>query len=131
MTAPQEDGDGAFLAMRQALKHAKLQPSKINYVNAHATSTLLGDAAENKAIKRLLLGPDGKRKASEINISSVKGAIGHLLGAAGAVEAIFTTLAIHQVSFTRTNPYVSILMIAERAATNTKPAESRRSARRF
>jgi 3-oxoacyl-[acyl-carrier-protein] synthase II len=97
MTAPKEDGEGAFLAMRQALKHASLKPADIDYVNAHATSTVLGDAAENKAIKRLLLGPEGRTKPSEVNTSSTKGAIGHLLGAAGAVEAIFTMLTIYEV----------------------------------
>lgn len=98
MTAPKEDGEGAFLAMRQALKHAKVKPADVDYINAHATSTILGDAAENKAIKQLLLGPEGKARASEVNVSSTKGAIGHLLGAAGAVEAIFTILAIYHVS---------------------------------
>ena len=97
MTAPREDGEGPYLAMKRALKHAKLAPSAVDYVNAHATSTLLGDAAENRAIKTLMLGPEGRKQASEINVSSTKGAVGHLLGAAGAVETIFTVLAIHEV----------------------------------
>ncbi|KAF2638610.1 3-oxoacyl-synthase-like protein [Massarina eburnea CBS 473.64] len=95
MTAPREDGQGPRLAMKHALRHAGLKPSSIDYINAHATSTPLGDAAENRAIKDLLLGEDGKSKASDINISSTKGAIGHLLGASGSVEAIFTVLAMH------------------------------------
>ncbi|KAJ5653645.1 3-oxoacyl- synthase [Penicillium lividum] len=94
MTAPKENGEGAFMAMKKALKQAQLPPSAVDYVNAHATSTVVGDAAENAAIKSLLLGPEGKQKAEDVNISSTKGAIGHLLGGAGAVEAVFTTLAI-------------------------------------
>jgi hypothetical protein len=97
MTAPREDGQGPRLAMKHALRHAGLNPSAVDYVNAHATSTPLGDAAENRAIKDLLLGENGKDKASEINVSSTKGAIGHLLGAAGSVEAIFSVLAMHNV----------------------------------
>lgn len=97
MTAPQENGEGALLAMKRALKNAKLTPGKVDYVNAHATSTLIGDAAENAAIKSLLLNPEGKERASEINVSSTKGAIGHLLGGAGAIEAVFSILAIHEV----------------------------------
>ncbi|KAH7408667.1 3-oxoacyl-synthase-like protein [Phaeosphaeria sp. MPI-PUGE-AT-0046c] len=95
MTAPRKDGQGPCLAMKHALRHASLQPGAVDYVNAHATSTSLGDAAENRAIRELLLGSEGKEKASKINVSSTKGAIGHLLGAAGSVEAIFTVLAMH------------------------------------
>ena len=96
MTAPEENGQGAYLAMRQALRHAQIEPGQVDYINAHATSTRLGDAAENRAIKSLL-GSDGGLAASSINVSSTKGAIGHLLGAAGAVEAIFAILAIQEV----------------------------------
>lgn len=126
MTAPKEDGEGAFLAMKQALKHAKLKPADVDYVNAHATSTVLGDAAENKAIKRLLLGQEGRRNAAEVNISSTKGAVGHLLGAAGAVEAIFTILAIHHVRV-QTSRYVSqLLTLKEYATTDNQLGASRR-----
>ncbi|PLB50450.1 3-oxoacyl-synthase [Aspergillus steynii IBT 23096] len=96
MTAPKENGEGAFMAMRKALRNAKIQPSMVDYVNAHATSTVVGDAAENAAIKTLLLGPEGKKHAADVNISSTKGAVGHLLGGAGAIEAVFSILAIHE-----------------------------------
>ncbi|PCG91914.1 Thiolase-like, subgroup [Penicillium occitanis (nom. inval.)] len=99
ITAPKENGAGALAAMRKALKHANIPPSAVDYVNAHATSTVVGDAAENAAIKALLLdstGGQGKQKPSDINVSSTKGAIGHLLGGAGAIEAIFSILAIHE-----------------------------------
>lgn len=99
MTAPREDGQGPRLAMQKALRYAGLKPASVDYVNAHATSTPLGDAAENRAIKDLLLGEDGKTYATEINVSSTKGAVGHLLGAAGSVEAIFTILGLHHVSY--------------------------------
>ena len=97
MTAPREDGLGALLAMKRALKNARIRPKDVNYINAHATSTLLGDAAENTAIERLMLGEDGMTSVDEIAVSSTKGAIGHLLGAAGAIEAIFSILAIKEV----------------------------------
>lgn len=94
MTAPHADGNGAARAMKNALRHAGLGPKSIDYVNAHATSTNLGDIAENRAIKSVLLGTGGWQEPSEVNVSSCKGAMGHLLGAAGAVESIFTILAI-------------------------------------
>jgi 3-oxoacyl-[acyl-carrier-protein] synthase II len=97
MTAPREDGQGPYLAMKRALKQAGIKPGSVDYVNAHATSTVLGDAAENRAIKTLLLGEEGYTNAGEVNISSTKGAVGHLLGAAGAVETIFTVLALQNV----------------------------------
>jgi 3-oxoacyl-[acyl-carrier-protein] synthase II len=96
MTAPKENGEGAWMAMKKALKNAGLPPSAVDYVNAHATSTVVGDAAENAAIKTLLLGLGGKQNASEINVSSTKGAVGHLLGGAGALESLFTVLAINE-----------------------------------
>lgn len=97
MTSPKENGEGAYMAMKKALKQAQLRPAAVDYLNAHATSTIVGDAAENAAIKALLLGPEGKEKAADINVSSTKGALGHLLGGAGAIEALISVLAIHEV----------------------------------
>ena len=88
ITAPSEDGDGGFRAMTAAARQAGIDPSEIDYINAHGTSTM-ADGIELKAIERFL----GQR-ASTGTVSSTKSAIGHLLGAAGAVEAIFATLAI-------------------------------------
>ena len=104
MTAPREDGTGALLAMKRALKNAGIRPREIDYINAHATSTPLGDAAENTAITTLMLGEDGVESPSEVSVSSTKGAIGHLLGAAGAIEAIFSILAVKEVcNFSNSN----------------------------
>ncbi len=89
ITSPAEDGDGGFRAMRAALKRAGLQPADIDYVNAHGTSTPLGDEIEFNAVKRLF-----GNAAGQISMSSTKSSIGHLLGAAGAVEAIFCVLAL-------------------------------------
>jgi 3-oxoacyl-[acyl-carrier-protein] synthase II len=89
ITAPTPDGDGAFRCMSMALKRAGIQPKDIQYINAHGTSTPLGDEIELGAVQRLV-GDAGKN----ISMSSTKSCIGHLLGAAGAVEAIFSILAI-------------------------------------
>jgi len=88
ITAPAADGDGAYRSMRMALKRAGVQPSDVHYVNAHGTSTM-GDEIELAAVERLFGNAAGK-----LAMSSTKSAIGHLLGAAGAVEAIYSVLAI-------------------------------------
>ena len=98
MTAPREDGSGALSAMRRALKNAGIKPRQVDYINAHATGTLVGDAAEAAAIRTLMAGEDGVEDESRVTVSSTKGAIGHLLGAAGAIEAVFAVLAIVNVS---------------------------------
>jgi 3-oxoacyl-[acyl-carrier-protein] synthase II len=88
ITAPSEDGDGAYRCMKMALKRAGLDPSDIDYINAHGTSTM-ADTIELGAVERLL-----GDAAGNVSMSSTKSAIGHLLGAAGAMEAVFSALAI-------------------------------------
>ncbi|MBR0757343.1 beta-ketoacyl-ACP synthase II [Bradyrhizobium jicamae] len=89
ITSPSPDGDGGFRSMSAALKRAGLTASDIDYINAHGTSTLVGDEIELGAVERLL-----GNTASKVSMSSTKSAVGHLLGAAGAIEAIFAILAI-------------------------------------
>jgi 3-oxoacyl-[acyl-carrier-protein] synthase II len=88
ITAPSEDGDGAFRCMNMALKRAGVTPSEIDYINAHGTSTM-ADTIELGAVERVV-----GNAAARISMSSTKSSIGHLLGAAGAVEAIFCILAM-------------------------------------
>ena len=88
ITAPSEDGEGGFRSMQMALKRAGLQPFQVDYINAHGTSTM-ADTIELGAVERLL-----GDAAEGVVMSSTKSSIGHLLGAAGAVEAIFCVLAI-------------------------------------
>lgn len=89
ITSPVEDGEGAASSMRNALRDAQMNPDEIGYINAHGTSTPLGDLAETKGIKTVF-GAD-----TRVAVSSTKSMVGHLLGAAGSVEAIFTILALH------------------------------------
>jgi 3-oxoacyl-[acyl-carrier-protein] synthase II len=99
MTAPLEDGDGAARCMNSALRNARLNPDQVDYINAHGTSTPLGDIAETTAVKRSL-----GAHAKKIAVSSTKSMTGHLLGAAGGVEAVFSALAVHhQVAPPTTN----------------------------
>ena len=91
MTAPSEDGDGAFRCMRNALRDAGLGTESVDYINAHGTSTPLGDLAETIAVRRLF----GER-AKRVAVNSTKSMTGHLLGAAGGIEAVFTVLALRE-----------------------------------
>jgi 3-oxoacyl-[acyl-carrier-protein] synthase II len=91
ITAPHEDGRGASKAMDFALKDAKVAPTEVDYINAHGTSTPLGDLAETKAVKTTF-----GEYAKKLPVSSTKSQMGHLLGASGGVEAIVTAMAIHR-----------------------------------
>ena len=99
MTAPREDGEGAARCMSSALRNSRLNADQVDYINAHGTSTPLGDLAETTAVKRSL-----GAHAKKVALSSTKSMTGHLLGAAGGVEAVFSALAVHhQVAPPTTN----------------------------
>ena len=91
LTAPTEDGGGAALAMEHALRDAGVSPDRVDYINAHGTSTPLGDVAETRAVKKTF-----GAHAHKVAISSTKSQLGHLLGASGGVEAVATCMAIHR-----------------------------------
>ena len=94
MSAPSEDGEGPARGMRNALRNARVEPDAVSYLNAHGTSTPLGDIAETVSIKRAF-----GDHAGRLVVNSTKSMTGHLLGAAGGIEAVFTALAVHnQVS---------------------------------
>jgi 3-oxoacyl-[acyl-carrier-protein] synthase II len=90
MTQPLPEGEGAARCMLMAMRHAKVNPDQVNYINAHGTSTPIGDVCETKAIKQALGEAAGKTM-----VSSTKSMTGHLLGAAGGLEAGITALAVH------------------------------------
>ena len=120
ITSPAPDGDGAYRAMSKALKRAGLSASEIDYVNAHGTSTPIGDEIELRAVERLL-----GNSAAKTTMSSTKSSIGHLLGAAGAVEAIFSILAIRDQLAPPTinldNPAVETAIDLAPHASRTRP----------
>ncbi|MFL6005087.1 MAG: beta-ketoacyl-ACP synthase II [Gaiellaceae bacterium] len=103
MTEPDPTGENPARAMKMAMQDAGVEPTEIGYINAHATSTPLGDASETRVIKQAL----GEEHASRTPVSSTKGATGHCFGAAGAIEAVFTTLALHDGKLPPTINYES------------------------
>lgn len=116
LTAPHEDGTGAFLAMQRAISDAKIEINDVQYINAHATSTPIGDAIETRAIKRLFL-----EHAKHLAVSSTKGAHGHLLGSAGNLESVFTVLACKEGTIP---PTINLDSVTDEMDLNFVPNES-------
>jgi len=123
ITSPAEDGDGAARCMQMAIKRAGIEPVDIDYINAHGTSTPIGDEIELRAVERIL-----GNAASNVAMSSTKSAVGHLLGAAGAVEAIFSILAIRDniapPTLNLDNPSVSTLIDLVPHQAKAKPIDT-------
>jgi len=123
MTAPCEDGEGAVRAMVNALRNAQLNVDEIDYINAHGTSTPLGDIAETVAIHSCF-----KSHAPKLAVSSTKSMTGHLLGAAGGIEAVFTALALkHQVA----PPTINIFDLDPKCDLDYVPNQMRRKDVRY
>ena len=120
MTSPPENGAGAALAMENALLDAGVTPSQIGYINAHGTSTPAGDRAEAQAVKSVF-GAD----AHSVLVSSTKSMTGHLLGAAGAIESIFTVLALRDQAVPPTINSITRMKVAIWTSCLTKRASQR------
>jgi len=116
LTAPHENGNGARLAMERAISDANLAIDDVQYINAHATSTPIGDAIETRAIKRLF-----GDHAKSLAVSSTKGAHGHLLGSAGNLESIFTVLACNEGTIP---PTINLENVSDDMDLNFVPNES-------
>jgi 3-oxoacyl-[acyl-carrier-protein] synthase II len=123
ITEPDPSGENPARAMQMAFRDAGISPEDVGYINAHGTSTPLGDASETRVIKIAL----GEEHAARVPVSSTKGATGHCLGAAGAVEAIFTTLAVDRgllpptINYERPDPECDLDYIAN----ESRPADIR------
>lgn len=125
ITAPLESGEGAYAAMHNALDRARLKPNDISYINAHGTSTPAGDSAELAAVRRLF---DNDRRDKPLYMSSVKSSIGHLLGAAGSVEAIMSIITMNRGDMP---PTLNLHNPMEAGGVDLLPLESKSAPHRY